>query len=113
MRISDWSSDVCSSDLLEEETVELRLGQRRDALLFDRILRREHGEARTQRVRLAINRHMPFLHRLEQRGLRLRRSAVNLVGEQQLGEDRPLGQSEARRLEVEEDRKSTRLNSSH
>ena len=30
-----------------------------------------------------------LLHRLEQRGLRLRRRAVDLVGEQQLGEDRP------------------------
>src|SRR3546814_4030183 len=103
MLISDWSSDVCSSDLddvdrcadrlgvgdlrhaevadggtletpamvgddppllvglgiiddqLEEETVELRLGQRIDALLFDRILRREHGEARTDRKSTRLN----------------------------------------------------------
>ena len=36
-----------------------------------------------------VRRHLPLLHRLEQRGLRLRRSAVDLVGEQEVGEDRP------------------------
>jgi hypothetical protein len=89
-------------DELEEEAVELRFGERIDALLLDRVLRREHGEARAHHMRLAVDRHAAFLHRLEQRGLRLRRGAVDLVGEQQLGEDRPLGEGEARRLEVEE-----------
>ena len=36
----------------------------------------------------ALDRHLPLLHRLEQRGLRLRRGAVDLVGEQQVREDR-------------------------
>ena len=89
-------------DQLEQEAVELRLGQRIDALLLDRVLRREDGEARAERVRLAAQRHAPFLHSLQQRRLRLGRGTVDLVGEQQLGEDRSLGQREARRLEVEQ-----------
>lgn len=53
-------------------------------------------------MRLAVDRHAPFLHRFKQRRLRLGRGAVDFVGKQQLGEDRPLGQGEARRLEVEQ-----------
>src|SRR3546814_17700856 len=41
-------------DLLEQEAIELRLGQRIDALLFDRVLRRDDGEARPQRQRVAV-----------------------------------------------------------
>ena len=37
---------------------------------------------------LARDRDLLLLHRLEQRRLRLRRGAVDLVGEQQVGEDR-------------------------
>src|SRR3546814_5071992 len=96
MRISDWSSDVCSSDLLhgddvtvrqhlldlrqvevggsaaladrsdharlvglrgvvdqhlEQEAVELRLGERIRAFLFDRVLRGQRHERRRQRER--------------------------------------------------------------
>jgi hypothetical protein len=40
-------------------------------------------------VRRPLDRHLPFLHRLEQRRLRLRRGAVDLVGEEKVGEDRP------------------------
>ena len=43
-----------------------------------------------------------LLHRLEQRGLGLGRGAVDLVGEQQLAEDRPAGQRELAGLEVEQ-----------
>ena len=73
---------------LEHEAVELRFGQRIRAFELDRILRRQHEERRRQRPRLAERRHAPFLHRFEQRRLGLRRGAVDLVGQQQVGEDR-------------------------
>ena len=72
-----------------EEAVELRLGQRVRALVLDRVLRREHEERVRQRLRPALDRHLPLLHRLQQRGLRLRRRAVDLVGEQHVREHRP------------------------
>ena len=40
-------------------------------------------------MRRVLDRHLPLRHRLEQRGLRLRRSAVDLVAEEQVREDRP------------------------
>src|SRR5262249_32665055 len=51
--------------------VELGLGQRVGALLLDRVLRGEDGEDARQRVAGAVHGHLPLLHRLEQRGLRL------------------------------------------
>ena len=47
-----------------------------------------------QRERLALDGHLPLLHRLEQRGLRLRGRAVDLVGQQQPGEQRSLAEAE-------------------
>ena len=44
---------------------------------------------RAERVGHALDRHLPLLHRLEQRGLGLRRRAVDLVAEQEVREDRP------------------------
>jgi len=41
-----------------------------------------------QVARLAFDRHLALGHRLEQRALRLRRGAVDLVGQQQLAEHR-------------------------
>ena len=43
---------------------------------------------------LALHGHLPLLHGLEQRGLRLRRCPVDLVGEQQVGEHRALTELE-------------------
>src|SRR5262245_4221004 len=50
----------------------------------------------------AIDSHLPFLHRLEQRGLRLRRRAVDLVGQQNVGEDGAVAQHELRCGDVED-----------
>ena len=55
-----------------------------------------------QDVALAVDRDLPLLHRFEQRRLRLGRRAVDLVGKQKLGENRPAGQREAGGLEVEQ-----------
>jgi hypothetical protein len=81
---------------LEQEAVELRLGQRVGALVLDRVLRRADDERVGQQPGRAVDRHLPLLHRLEQRRLRLRRRAVDLVGEQQVGEDRARAEGELR-----------------
>ena len=47
-----------------------------------------------QDVRRAGGGDAAFLHRLEQRGLRLRRGAIDFVREQELGEDRPAAELE-------------------
>jgi hypothetical protein len=72
----------------EHEAVELGLGQRIGAFLLDRVLRREHEERLGQRVVLAPDGDLVLLHRLEQRGLGLGRRAVDLVGQDDVGEDR-------------------------
>jgi len=71
-----------------QEAVELRLRKRIRALVLDRVLRREHDEGSRQQPRLALGRHLALLHRLEQRSLRFRWGAVDLVGEEEVGEDR-------------------------
>src|SRR3546814_6411920 len=45
MRISDWSSDVCSSDLLSERRCQQQQGQRADEAAADR---REVGQGQRQ-----------------------------------------------------------------
>ena len=72
----------------QEEAVELGLRKRIGPLVLDRVLGRDDEERRLQPVRLALDRHLALLHRLEERGLRLRRSAVDLVGEEEVREDR-------------------------
>jgi hypothetical protein len=84
---------------LEQEAVELRLRQRVGALVLNRVLRRDDEKRRRQRARLALDRHLPLLHRLEQRRLRLRRRAVHLVGEQDLREDGPRPERELAALQ--------------
>ena len=79
---------------VEHEAVELRLGQRVGALLLDGILGGEHEEGRGQVVGLAADGHLPLLHGLQQRGLGLGRRAVDLVGQDDVGEHRPLHEAE-------------------
>ena len=57
---------------------------------------------RGQRAGDAVDRDLALLHRLEQRGLGLGRRPVDLVGQQQVGEDRALaeGQLAAWRLSI-------------
>ena len=52
---------------LEQEPVELRLGQRVGALVLDGVLRRGDDERLGQRPRRAVDGDLPLLHRLEQR----------------------------------------------
>ncbi len=70
--------------MLEQEAVELRLGQRIGALMLDRVLRGDDHEPAAELMGLAVDGHIALLHRLQQGGLGLRRRAVDLVGQQQL-----------------------------
>ena len=79
---------------VEHEPVELRFGQRIGAFLLDRVLRGDREERIGQVVGRLADRHFALLHRLQQRGLRLRRRAVDFVGQQDVGEDRPLDEAE-------------------
>ena len=71
-----------------QETVELGLGQRIGAVMFDRILRGNHQKRLRQRVGMRIHRHLAFVHGFEQGRLGLRRSAIDLIGQQHVGEHR-------------------------
>ena len=72
----------------QQEAVELRLGQWKGALVLDRVLRREDEKRRVEEAGLAVDGHLPLGHRLEQRRLRLRHRAVDLVDEQHVREHR-------------------------
>ena len=77
-----------------EEAVDLRLGQGIGALEVDGVLRRQHHEGRGQLEAVALDGHLPLLHRLEQRGLGLGGRAVDFVGEHDVGEDGTRAQRE-------------------
>jgi hypothetical protein len=79
---------------LHQEAVKLGFGQRIGALLLDRVLGGEHVERARQVVALASHCDVVFLHGLKQRRLGARAGAVDLVGHQQLGEDRALDEAE-------------------
>ena len=74
----------------EHEAVELRLGEWVGPLALDRVLRAEDKKRIGQGKRLSRHGHMVLLHRLKERRLRLRRRAVDLVGEDEVGKHRPL-----------------------
>ena len=75
---------------MKHEAVGLRFGQRIRAFLLDRILGGEHQEGLGQRIGGVADGHLPLLHRFEQGRLHLGRRSIDLVGEHQIGEDRPL-----------------------
>jgi len=58
-------------------------------LHFERVLRREHQERLRDRVLRAADGDVLLLHRLEQRGLRLRRGAVDFIRQEQVRKHRP------------------------
>ena len=83
---------------VEHEAVELGFGKGVGAFLFNGVLRGEHEKRRRERVMLAGHRDRAFLHRLEEGGLRFGRRPVDLVGEDDVGEERPLHEFELARL---------------
>ena len=76
---------------VEHEAVELGLGQRIGPLLLDRVLRGQDEEGVGQAVPLAADGDLALLHRLEEGRLGLGRGAVDLVGQDDVGEDRARG----------------------
>ena len=70
-----------------QKPIELGFGQRIRPFVLDRVLRREHDEGPLQHVRMAVGRHLLLLHRLQERGLRLRWGPVDLVGEKEVRKD--------------------------
>ncbi len=72
----------------QHEAVELSLGQRKRALVLDRVLGGDDEEGLGHGVGNAIDRDLALLHGLEQSGLGLGRGPVDLVGEDDLGHDR-------------------------
>ena len=71
-----------------QEAVELGLRQRVSAERLDRVLRRDDEERRLELHRFAVYGDLPLAHALEQAGLRARRGAVDLVGQQDVAEGR-------------------------
>ena len=79
---------------LEHETVHLCLGQRVGPLLLEGVLRGQHEEGLRQRVGLLADGYLALLHRFEQCRLHLGRRTVDLVGEDEVGEDWALADEE-------------------
>ncbi len=65
-------------------------GKRIGALLFQRILSRQHQEGVGQRVGLVADGDLAFLHGFQQRALHLGRRAIDLVRENEIAENRPV-----------------------
>jgi hypothetical protein len=85
-----------------QEAVELGLGQRERAHQLHRVLGRDQEERLGQRVARAVHRDLALLHRLEQRRLRARRGAVDLVRQQHVREHRSLPELEGQLFRVVE-----------
>ena len=90
MICSSSSFDGIADLHLQHEPVHLRFGKRIGSLLLDRVLRGKHQERLGELERLFADRHLALLHRLEQRALHLGGGAVDLVRQDEVGEDRPL-----------------------
>ena len=87
---------VGKTDLhVHQETVELRFRQWVGAFLLDGVLRGHDQKQRRQVVGAAAHRHLALGHGFEQRRLHLGRGTVDLVGQHQVVEDRPLLEHEA------------------
>src|SRR3546814_7428101 len=101
MRISDWSSDVCSSDLLADDGADLGTAGQHEALsLVDRMVSRTAGGAGEKEQVFAAEARSGRQREQQARALvRVER----IVG----------GVAACRHRQTEKDRKSTRLNSSH
>ena len=80
-----------ANEHLEHEAVDLGLGQRVGTLSLDGVLGSHDQERTGHLVGLASDGYLPFLHHLQQGALHLGRGAIDLIGQQQVGENRPQG----------------------
>src|SRR3546814_8250019 len=121
MRISDWSSDVCSSDLIEEEHHPrlVRIADLRKLLEEFRQQPEQEGgvEGRRQDQLVGsqdVDRPAPVAvaaQEVRQRQLRLTEEGLGTLLVQ--GQQATLDRAHRSTADVAVDRKSTRLNSSH
>lgn len=79
---------------VQQEPIQLRLGQGKRPLVLYRVLRRHHKERIGQAVRLASRGDLPLAHRLQQRRLHLGRRPVDLVHQHQVMKHRPFDELE-------------------
>ena len=89
---------------LEQETVQLGLRQRVGPLILHRVLGGDHHERIRQAPGLAVNGDLALLHGLQQRRLRLGWGAVDLVSQQEVGEDGAGPEGELRAAGVVDER---------
>ncbi len=75
---------------LDHEPVHLCLRERVDPLRLDGVQGRDDHERVRQLEGRSLDRDLSLLHRLQQGGLGLRGRPVDLIREEQVGEDRPL-----------------------
>jgi hypothetical protein len=87
---------------IDEEAVELRLWQRERAFVLDRVLRRHDDEWIGQGVRRAVYGDLALFHSFEQRGLRFRCGAIDLIGEHELAHEGAWVELELPRLLIED-----------
>ena len=80
---------------VQQESIELRLGQGIRALLLNRVLRRHDHEQVIQLVAVRADRNLALFHSLEQCRLHLRRCAVDLVSKNQIVKQRSLSKFES------------------
>src|SRR5690554_1094556 len=74
---------------MKKEAIDLRFSERIGAFLLDGVLSREDEEELGEPLGRIADRHLPLLHRLEERALDLGGRAVDLIGEDEVREDRP------------------------
>src|SRR5436190_17242908 len=80
---------------LQHKTVDLSFGQWIGPVVLDWVLGGQNHEHRAERMGLASDRDLALLHGLEQRTLDLGGGSVDLVDEQEIGEDWPEVRGEA------------------
>ena len=79
---------------LQKKSIELGLWEDIGALVFDRVLRGEHKEWLIQLVASSGRSHRTLLHRLKKSRLGLWGSSIDLIGKQNIGENRALAKKE-------------------
>ena len=83
---------------LEQEAILLRFRQRIGPFVLDRVLRGQDHERVGQRLLDTLEADAVLLHRFQQRGLHFGGRAIDLVRQQDVGEDRTLSDAERPRL---------------
>ena len=71
-----------------QEAVHLGLGERMGPVILEGVLGRDHHEGSGERVGLVVQRDLRFVHRLQEAGLGLGAGPVDLVGQDDVGEQR-------------------------